>query len=344
MKESLQSNSRVFRFLLGGACAVLILMGMRLASSILNLIFLGVLVAQSLSPLLYWLMRKGFSRGIALFATILIVLFGGLLLFGVLGSSLSRMKTKTPVYQVRITAMTDKAESFLRERDIPTTAVLSVEAIGPKRVVGFAGQLAGRASQAVGNLFLVLIIAIFLLLELAALREKSMRGGLPENSFLARFEAYTKDTGKYLAITGWIGLVTAAVDLVILLALGVDFAVVWAVLTFLLNYIPAVGNLLALLPPAILGLLESGWPTFFAVVIGYVVVNFIMDNIIKPRLVKQGLDLPPILLVISLVVWTWILGPIGAILAIPLTMTLKRFLQNPPGQASAQAEGSAGTK
>jgi len=118
-------------------------------------------------------------------------------------------------------------------------------------------------------------------------------------------------------------------------AVGTDLALVWAVLAFVLNFVPNVGIILSLVPPLVLTLLESGWQRALVILAGYVVLNFIVDNLIKPRFMQTGLDLPPLLGLLSLVVWGYLLGPPGALLAVPLTIAVRRVLQEP-----AQSEGA----
>jgi predicted PurR-regulated permease PerM len=114
-------------------------------------------------------------------------------------------------------------------------------------------------------------------------------------------------------------------------AVGTDLALVWAVLAFVLNFVPNVGIILSLVPPAILTLLESGWQRALVILAGYVVLNFIVDNLIKPRFLQSGLDVPPLLGLLSLVVWGYLLGPSGALLALPLTIAVRRVLQGTSG-------------
>jgi predicted PurR-regulated permease PerM len=109
---------------------------------------------------------------------------------------------------------------------------------------------------------------------------------------------------------------------------GTELALVWAVLAFVLNFVPNVGIILSLVPPAILTLLEHGWRRTLVILAGYLILNFVVDNLVKPRFLQSGLDVPPLLGLLSLVVWSYLLGPPGALLAIPLTIALRRILQD----------------
>ncbi len=116
---------------------------------------------------------------------------------------------------------------------------------------------------------------------------------------------------------------------------GTDLALVWAVLAFVMNFVPNVGIILSLVPPVILTMLEFGWQRALVILAGYVVLNFVVDNLIKPRFMQSGLDVPPLLGLLSLVIWGYLLGAPGAILAIPLTIALRRVLWDAPAQPPA---------
>ena len=120
------------------------------------------------------------------------------------------------------------------------------------------------------------------------------------------------------------GLMTAVADVILLVILGVDFPLLWGVFSFLFNFIPVIGGLLAMLPPFGFALLEFGWTKALIVVIGFVLISSLVDNVLKPKLMRQGLDISILVIFLSLLFWSWVLGPSGAILAIPLTLLVKR--------------------
>jgi AI-2 transport protein TqsA len=108
----------------------------------------------------------------------------------------------------------------------------------------------------------------------------------------------------------------------------VDFAILWGVLSFLLSFLPNIGFIIAMVPPAAMALVEYGFTRSLIVVVAYVIINFVVDNGIKPRFVGAQVDLSPLVVVLSLVFWGWLLGPMGALVAVPLTIGLKFFLMS----------------
>jgi predicted PurR-regulated permease PerM len=166
----------------------------------------------------------------------------------------------------------------------------------------------------------------FMLLESTGFPGK-LRHSLPPDSLLLRnMSDFGKDIREYVFITTWTGLLAAALDVGLLLMLGVDFAVMWGIFSFFLSFVPNVGFILALIPPTVLALLEHGWPTALLVIIGYILINGAVDSVLKPRVMGQGLNISPLVVTLSLIFWAWVLGAIGAILAVPLTMMVKKLV------------------
>jgi len=126
---------------------------------------------------------------------------------------------------------------------------------------------------------------------------------------------------KYISISAFTGLLTAIGNLILLLIMGVDFPVLWAFLSFLFSFIPSIGFILSVLPPAILAFLDLGLSESIIVLVGFILINAIIENVLKPRVMGEELNLSLSIILISLIVWAWILGAIGAILAIPLTIS-----------------------
>jgi predicted PurR-regulated permease PerM len=138
-----------------------------------------------------------------------------------------------------------------------------------------------------------------------------------------------RDVRQYLIITAATGLGFSLLVYVFMLAVGTDLALVWAVLAFVMNFVPNIGMVLSLIPPVLLTLLESGWQRAVAILAGFLVLNFVIDNIVKPRFMKTGLDISPLVTLLSLIVWSYLLGPMGALLAVPITIVLRRWWQQP---------------
>jgi AI-2 transport protein TqsA len=337
--NSFIQNSPVLRVLMGAACCVIILAGMKAIAPLLNTVLLAWLIAYSITPLPNWLMRKRVPSALAVLITLLLVVIGGLTVASLLGISIAGLIQKLPTYQADLTSMRDNVIGFLSSRGLDLSKIKSLDIFSPTRLIQLTSSVLGGLGQLLGNtLILIFLVAIFLF-EFAATEKDAANGHTSPVSVLSRMQTASQDVKRYVAIVGGTGLIQAIAMVILLQILGVDFAVTWGVLFFLLNFIPAVGFLLALIPPAIVGFLQSGWVTALLVAIGYWAINFVGDNILKPKFLKKGLDVSILLILLSLLFWNWVLGAVGAILAVPLTLAIKNLFEQIASEPSVPVAG-----
>ena len=341
--NSFTQNSPVLRILMGAACCVIILAGMKAIAPLLNMVLLAWLMAYSITPLPNWLMRKRVPSALAVLITLLLVVIGGLTVASLLGLSIAGLIQKLPTYQADLTSLRDNVFGFLASRGWDLSKIKSLDIFSPRSLIQYTSSVLGGLGQLVGNtLLLIFLIAIFLF-EFAATEKNAANGQESPVSVLSRMQTASRDVKRYIAIVGGTGLIQAIAMVILLQILGVDFAVTWGVLFFLLNFIPAVGFLFALMPPAIVGFLQSGWVTALLVVIGYWAINFVGDNILKPKFLKRGMDVSILVILLSLLFWNWVLGAVGAILAVPLTLALKNLFDQIASEPSCPAAISGST-
>jgi hypothetical protein len=132
-----------------------------------------------------------------------------------------------------------------------------------------------------------------------------------------------------MGVRAVLGLIAAVLDYALLTVLGVDYALLWGVLSFLLSFVPNIGFTLSLIPPTLLALVESGWQEALIVFVGYQVINNVLDNVIGPRFVGREMKISALLSFLSVIFWAWVLGPTGAILAVPLTVLIRDLTFGP---------------
>ena len=322
------------RLLVAGACFVIIVGGLKAAAPIVNLVLLGLLVAQSLSNVPTWLIKKGMKPGLSVLVSILFVLAGGWLLVGLFTISSARLADQLPTYQARLGAIRDNVMAVLAGRGVDVSRISAFQPLDPNRALAAAGAFLGSLASALGTSILIILIAAVVLYEITQVRVLHHRGERP-GTLAARFDEVTGQSRQYIALTGLAGLIQAAANLLILLVAGVDAPLTWAVLFFFLNFIPGIGFFFALIPPTLLALLEHGWQRALVVLVGWWIVNLIGDNVIKPRLFVKGLEISFTNIVFSVVFWSWVLGPPGAILAVPLSLSLRRLAELMPASTSA---------
>lgn len=320
-----QSGLRIHP-LLAVASIVVIVAGMREIASVLNIFLVALLLAVSISPILIWQIKRGWPKAVSLVVTILIVLVLAAGLSAVLGVAGNNMAEKAPEYQERITALYNSALDTLSQKGVNLDEIKQLDMLSPDRLVTFGTGFIENLFSTFGNVFFVLILMIFILIEIADLTIKADRGEFDEDSWQRRFGYISNDLKKYISINAVTGLMAAGCDFVLLLIVGIDFAVIWAFLAFFFSFIPNIGFFLSVIPPALIALLELGWIHCVIVIVGYVVINLIIDNVIKPRYLGKQFNMSVLLVFLSLLFWGWVLGAIGAILGVPMTMAVKKII------------------
>ena len=324
--------SPLFSYLVGSASLVLVVAGLKLAAPIVNLVLMSFLLAFTISPIQNWLICRKFPKGLAVFVTVLLIIVGGSGLISILAASVGGLIGKLPDYETKLTGLWNAINAFFLDHHINISGLLSLKEFDPKQLVAVAGNLLGTVLQGLSNGVFVIIITVFVLVELSAMQFHSFRDRSAGTGFQKRVNQVVGDVGKYIAITGWNGLINAAANFLWLLVLGVDFALTWAVISFLFNFVPNVGFVMAVIPPAAIALLEYGWVRALLVIVGYVIFNFIAESVIKPRTMKARLDISPLLTILSVIFWGWVLGAPGVVLAVPLTITLQKLAKEQVSQ------------
>jgi AI-2 transport protein TqsA len=309
-----------FRLLLGTAAFVIIAAGIRVAAELLNSILLAMLLTVTVVPAFDALRRRGVPKGLAVVLTSLLLAGVLVVLVGVLGLSGTRLIQVLPHYQERALSLRSELEVLLQTWGIEPERIFTFELVDPNRLLGLAaGFLSGLGRVLSQALLLILIVAFFLAER--GIRDQTFQPG----GTTARV---ARDVRQYLLITALTGFGFSVVVYLLMLVLGTDLPLVWAVLAFIMNFVPNVGIILSVVPPVILTLLELSWQRALLILAGFLVLNFVVDNLVKPRFMQSGLDVPPLVGLLSLVVWAYLLGPIGTLLALPLTIALRRVLED----------------
>ena len=330
--------SPLLQYVIGAGALVLVVAGLKAAAPIVTVILLAFLLAFSVTPILRWFLNRKLKTGLALILTLLVVLLGGLFVVSISAGSIVRLVDSLPKYEAGLTSLRDSSLGLLEKLGIDPSGILPKGSYGPPEVLALAATVLGAALDFLSNGVIIVLIMAFILADLADLYKPAPTASAVRTPFQQRFLRAGEDVVRYVSITGWNGFLNAIANLGWLIVLGVDFPVAWAFLSFLFNFIPNFGFILAVIPPAFLAYLEYGWLTAVLVIVGYVILNFISENILKPRTMKQGLEISPLLTILSVIVWTWILGPAGTILAVPMTVTLQKLVLE---QISVPAAGSS---
>jgi AI-2 transport protein TqsA len=311
-----------------GAALVIIIAGMRAAAPILLPFALALFLAILSLPLLKWLRQRRVPFPLAVTATVLanVLVLGGLIF--VVSRSLTEFINAMPRYLVLMQNMTEGMLQRLAERGLDTTYWQTADLLNPGALVDLArGALMGVASV-LSTTVLVLIILIFILAEAGGFGYKLRAAMGQADADLSRFTRITYEVQRFLGIKTLTSLATGILVGVWVWLMGLDFPLLWGLLAFLLNYIPSVGSILAAIPAVGLALLQYGVSRAIVVAIGYLAVNIVIGNLIEPNIMGRRLGLSALVVVLSLIFWGWVFGPIGMFLSVPLTVIVKIMLEN----------------
>jgi len=306
------------------AYLVIIAAGMKFAAPILNNILLALLLATSIMPIIIWLMKKGVPKGLSLTITILSLVLLTIFIASVLSVAVVGIAEKVPQYQEQLSSLKEGIVTFLSRIGINVSDMMSLQDIKPEKIMGLASEFISGIVNTFSNFTLIFLLIIFMLIDIADLRYKIHRKERSINLLEERSVELADELRKYVSISAFTGLLTAVGNLILLLILGIDFPVLWAFLSFLFSFIPNFGFILSLIFPAFIALGDSGVTVAIILVVGFVIINGIVENVIKPKYMGGELDMSLTLIFLSLIVWTWILGAMGAILAIPLTISFQK--------------------
>jgi AI-2 transport protein TqsA len=322
--------NRVQRILLTMAAFVVVIAGMRAAQDILIPFLLSLFIAIVVTPLLNWMRSKGIPTWLAIILIILLIVLAGFLIAVLVGSSLTDFSNSLPAYQRGLKAKTADFLAFFEARGLHIVDETFMEFIDPGAAMRMTSRLLTGLGNLLGDTFLILLVVVFMLLEAANFGAKMEAAFNQDSPGIDRSGVFLENINRYMVIKTWTSLGTGVIATIWLSIWGVDYAILWGLLTFLFNYIPNIGSIMAAVPPVLLALLQLGPWTALAVGLGYLAVNMVIGSFLEPRLMGKGLGLSTLIVFLSLLFWGWVLGPVGMILSVPLTMSMKIALTSFP--------------
>ena len=297
--------------------------GVHQAQSVLVSLLVSVFLAVLGTPPLLWLERR---RIPTLLAVLLVVsgMVAILIVSGaIVGASVNSFYSELPAYQARSREQVAALQAFLSGQGIRGVDRVLLGYVNPGAVMGLTATLLSGLGSALSDVVLILLTTGFILFEAGSFPGK-LRAllGDPRQVF-PEVTAFVADIERYMVIKTLVSLATGLLIGGWLALLGVDFAVLWGFLAFLLNYVPNVGSTLAAVPAVLLALVQLGAGRALLAAAGYMVVNFVLDNIVEARVMGRRLDLSALVVFLSLLFWGALLGPVGMVICIPLTLTAR---------------------
>ncbi|ATX81102.1 putative PurR-regulated permease PerM [Mariprofundus ferrinatatus] len=312
--------------LVPAAAFVVIVAGMQAATSMLVPFLLAAFIAIICLPPLKWLTSKGFSPALSVLSITLVLVLLGSLLGAFVGASVAEFTNNLPIYQARLNQQTSDLITWLAGFGISLDTQLLRDNLDPSIAMGMAGKLLSGLGNVLANTFLIVLTVIFLLIEITALPHKWSAMGEHAPS-TGGFERFVGTVSSYFAIKTWISLATGTLIAIWLTFVGVDHALLWGLVAFLFNFVPNIGSIIAAVPAVLLALVQLGLGDALLAGLGFVAVNIVMGNAVEPRYMGKGVGLSTLVVFLSLVFWGWVLGPVGMLLSVPLTMIVKLALE-----------------
>jgi predicted PurR-regulated permease PerM len=316
---------RVMLFL---AATVVVLTGMRLGSPILSPILFAVVLSLLFSPIYAWLRRHSIPTPLALVLMLLglTLLFGGIFLL--LGVSIARFSGDIGSYTGQLNGQVDNLQDLAKSLGLSNVDIR--DAVKPSALTGAIGAVLGGLADFLSDIFLILLITLFLLAEGPAMMGRLRASAGADHPQLKSMMTFGHSVVRQLGLRAIVNLFTGAGVVILLWVLGVDFPLMWGILTFFLSFIPWIGLPIAVAPAVILALAEYGVERALLVIAGVVVINVVAENLLSPMLMGRGLSLSPTVLFIGFIFWAWLLGGPGAFLAAPLTIFVALIFQTFP--------------
>ena len=319
-------QSRTTTLLIGAAAIVIVIAGLRSAAGIVGPVVLALSITIVFHPL-----RARLERRLPVWAASVVVLIAAYTLIVLMTLamiiSVGQLAALVPTYAPQINDLVTGAGDWLAARGVGSAQVDAVAgAMDVGRVVDAATSVLSDVLSILTDLFFIITLLLFLAFDSAQVSRLLQNVHRHRPHLVDALGSFARGTRSYLGVSAVFGLIVAVIDTVALALLGVPGAFVWGVLAFVTNFIPNIGFVIGIIPPAVVGLLEGGPGLMLEVIVMYCVVNLVIQSIIQPRYVGNAVGLSTSLTFLSLIFWTWVLGPLGALLAVPMSLLFRAIL------------------
>ena len=321
------SNQKRSPFIIAAAI-IIVIAGLMQAQSIVIPILLSLFISIVCTQPILWLTKKKVPFTLAVFLVLAGILLIFLLIGSLIGESLSDFAKDAPKYEDRLKNIFQDIMVQLNQLGIQINSEQLMQILDPGKILNFSANMVGQLGGIMSNSFLIMLITIFILLELNGFVLKTRVIELKHGNSLKYLNKIGESIRSYLSIKTIVSLLTGILITIYLYIIGVDYAILWGVIAFMLNYIPNIGSIIAAVPTMLLALVQLGFGGMLWTGLGYLAVNMIVGNIVEPKVMGKGLGLSTLVVFLSLVFWGFIFGSVGMFLSVPLTMTIKIILES----------------
>ncbi|MFF5036842.1 AI-2E family transporter [Nocardia salmonicida] len=313
--------------LLSLAAMVVTIAGLEAFSGVVGPVFLALMLTIAVQPIQTWALRKGWPAWLGMAAALVAVvaiLFG---IGGALALSAAQLASLLPNYADELNRLLDHGRDWLSSAGVSSDQIhKALSGIDVGKAAGVIEEVLGGVLGVFSNLFFVLALLLFMAVDGMTMNRRLAMVAHERPAIAQALGDFVAGTRKYLIVSTVFGAIVAVIDGGALWLMGVPLPILWALLSFITNYIPNVGFVIGVIPPALLALLDSGPELMIWVIVVYSGINFVIQSIIQPKFVGDAVGLGVTITFVSLVFWAWVLGALGALLAIPLTLLVKALL------------------
>ena len=326
------------------ASLVILIAGLKAAAGFFVPFLLAFFIATVSFPITAWLRRHKVPRSLAVLATVMVdfAFLAGMVVIGItlVGDLQEKWESK---YQEQSAIKLKEAENWavgvLEQWEVPdarekvrayvTEDLLEqLGSIKVEDIVDLSTNVVGRVSAFLGAAFIVLLCTVFMLMEARMFGRRLALIAQARGPNFGRMLRAGKDIQRFLGIKTMVSLATGFLAGFLCWAAGLDFFILWGILAYALNYIPVMGSIIAGIPPTILALVLMGWPSAVAVGVGYTAINVFLGNFVEPMMMGHRFGMSTLVVIVSVMFWGWVWGPVGMFLAVPIMMMLKVVLEN----------------
>lgn len=311
----------------GAAALIIVIAALREAKPVLLPLVVSAFGATLTAPIVFWLTKKKVPAALAVPAVVLAALVGVMLIAGLVIGSLNAFIQEAPTYRKDLDHLIQQVSVYLWRLRIPVNPSKILE---PGAVIGLATQFVTQLADLFSSAVLILLITVLLLFEVLLLPNKIRTALGDPNADLSQGLSVVGRVKEYVVVKTYTSLTTGVIIGALLYVQGIDFALLWGLLAFLLDFIPSVGAIIAAVPAVSLALLQKGVTGALFAGGTFFLVNAIIGNFVEPRVMGRRMNLSPLVVFASLMFWGWLWGPLGMILSVPLTMVLRILLEGHP--------------
>jgi AI-2 transport protein TqsA len=320
----MQTNkSPIYKTILTLSGLIIIFAGLKTADKIVVPFFLSMFIALISFPLLKFFQSKKISTPVSVSLVLITIVSVSLSIAALIGTSLNSFRKSLPDYQEKISSEIDKVSVIAQKYDIHIDSNFLYNYIDPSFIMQSVANTISAFGNVLTNYLLILLIVMFTLLEAAGFSNKLKLAFKNSDQSINNFHIFSENMNKYLTIKTITSIITGLLIFIFLSIIGLDHAIMWGLIAFFLNYIPSIGSIIASIPAIIIALIQLNFYYALLVALIYLIINVVMGSILEPKYLGKELGISTLIIFLSLIFWGWLLGPVGMLLSVPLTMIIK---------------------